>query len=178
MATLEVMVLMCKDMSVPALTIQNTTTTQHKGILTLTQDIKVIKTLIHLIVGMVMGRNPIMEVATLQAAITMGMVVNIWGYAIELSLKARICKTLKWSGFPSTNNEFQNYQSFKVHNLDVLLHLSGMEDEIKINNPNHMADWSNVSTWNPESRYKTNSLTSELEVTTMLNSVKRLITVL
>ena len=119
-----------------------------------------------------------MEVATLQAAITMGMVVNIWGYAIELSLKARICKTLKWSGFPSTNNEFQNYQSFKVHNLDVLLHLSGMEDEIKINNPNHMADWSNVSTWNPESRYKTNSLTSELEVTTMLNSVKRLITVL
>ena len=53
-----------------------------------------------------------------------------------------------------------------------------MEDEIKINNPNHMADWSNVSTWNPESRYKTNSLTSELEVTTMLNSVKRLITVL
>jgi len=102
----------------------------------------------------------------------------ICGYAIELWLKARICKTLKWSGFPSSNSEFQNYQSFKVHNLDVLLHLSGMEDEIKINNPNHMADWSNVSAWNPESRYKTSSLTSELEATTMLNSVKRLITVL
>jgi hypothetical protein len=104
--------------------------------------------------------------------------VYICGYAIELSLKAKICKTLKWSGFPSSNKEFQNYQSFKVHNLDVLLHLSGMEDEIKINNPNYMADWSNVSVWNPESRYKTSSLTSELEAKTMLNSVKRLMTVL
>lgn len=102
----------------------------------------------------------------------------ICGYALELSLKARICKTLNWSGFPSSNNEFQNYQSFKVHNLDVLLHLSGMEDEIKIKNPNNMADWSNVSAWNPEIRYKTNSLTSELEAITMINSVKRLITVL
>ncbi|MDO9213466.1 MAG: HEPN domain-containing protein [Methylococcales bacterium] len=102
----------------------------------------------------------------------------ICGYAIELSLKAKICKTLKWSDFPSSSKEFQNYQSFKVHNLDVLLHLSGMEGEIKTN---HMADWSNVSAWNPESRYKTNSLTSELEATkatTMLNSVKRLITIL
>lgn len=101
----------------------------------------------------------------------------ICGYAIELSLKARICKTLKWSGFPSSNSEFQNYQSFKVHNLDVLLHLSGMEDEIK-NNQNHMADWSKASIWNPESRYKTNSLASESEAITMLDSVKRLITVL
>jgi HEPN domain-containing protein len=24
------------------------------------------------------------------------------GYAVELTLKARICRTLKWAGFPST----------------------------------------------------------------------------
>jgi hypothetical protein len=98
----------------------------------------------------------------------------ICGYAIELSLKASICKTLKWSVFPSSNSEFQNYQSFKVHNLDVLLHLSGMEDEIKTN---HMADWSNVSVWNPENRYKTIGFNQQT-ATTMLSSVKRLVGVL
>ncbi|MBT9099504.1 hypothetical protein KFZ76_17555 [Methylovulum psychrotolerans] len=96
--------------------------------------------------------------------------IYIGGYAIELWLKARICKTLKWAGFPSSSKEFGNYRSFKVHNLDVLLHLSGMENEIK---QNHFADWSNVAAWNSESRYKTSSA-SQSEATTMLNSVKRL----
>ena len=99
----------------------------------------------------------------------------ICGYAIELSLKARICKTLKWSGFPSSNSEFQNYQSFKVHNLDVLLHLSGFEEEIK---QEQMSDWSNVKNWNPENRYKTISLVSKEEAEMMLSSVKELMRVL
>jgi hypothetical protein len=50
--------------------------------------------------------------------------IYLCGYAVELALKARICKTLGWSGFPSTRSEFSNYQSFKTHNLDVLLRLS------------------------------------------------------
>jgi hypothetical protein len=99
----------------------------------------------------------------------------ICGYAIELSLKARICKTLKWSVFPSSNSEFQNYQSFKVHNLDVLLHLSGFEEEIK---QEQMSDWSNVKNWNPENRYKTISLVSKEEAEMMLSSVKELMKVL
>ncbi len=28
------------------------------------------------------------------------------GYAVEIGLKLRICKTLKWQGFPETNSEF------------------------------------------------------------------------
>lgn len=99
----------------------------------------------------------------------------ICGYTIELSLKARICKTLKWSVFPSSNSEFQNYQSFKVHNLDVLLHLSGFEEEIK---QEQMSDWSNVKNWNPENRYKTISLVSKEEAEMMLSSVKELMKVL
>jgi HEPN domain-containing protein len=99
----------------------------------------------------------------------------ICGYAIELSLKARICKTLKWSVFPSSNSEFQNCQSFKVHNLDVLLHLSGFEEEIK---QEQMSDWSNVKNWNPENRYKTISLVSKEEAKMMLSSVKELMKVL
>lgn len=99
----------------------------------------------------------------------------ICGYAIELSLKARICKTLNWEGFPSSNSEFRDYQSFKVHNLDVLLHLSGIEEGIK---EKHMTDWSNVKTWNPESRYKTVSSVSKEQAEMMLNSVKELIRIL
>jgi hypothetical protein len=52
------------------------------------------------------------------------------GYAIELSLKARICRTLKWVGYPDTAREFENYKSFKTHDVDVLLRLSGIEDRI------------------------------------------------
>ncbi|MFV9691345.1 MAG: HEPN domain-containing protein, partial [Desulfobacteria bacterium] len=65
--------------------------------------------------------------------------VYLCGYAVELSLKARICKTLRWSGYPSTNNEFRDYRSFKTHDLDVLLHLSGIEQRIKTE---LFAEWS------------------------------------
>jgi hypothetical protein len=76
----------------------------------------------------------------------------ICGYAIELALKARICDTLNWPGYPANSNEFKNLQSFKTHNLDVLLSLSGREQTIKQNN---FADWSIVCAWNPEARYST-----------------------
>jgi hypothetical protein len=76
--------------------------------------------------------------------------VYLCGYVIELALKARTCRTLKWSEFPESNSEFRNYQSFKTHNLDILLTLSGIESKIKSLN---FLDWSNVNQWNPEVRY-------------------------
>ena len=57
--------------------------------------------------------------------------VYLCGYAIELSLKSKICETLHWPGYPQTKKEFENYRSFKTHDLDVLLHLSGFEAHIK-----------------------------------------------
>src|SRR2546430_6318938 len=36
--------------------------------------------------------------------------IYLCGYAVEIALKARICKTLSWLGYPSTGGEFQNYQ--------------------------------------------------------------------
>src|SRR5437763_7271055 len=73
------------------------------------------------------------------------------GYAVELALKARICVTLNWQGFPETRAEFENYSSFKTHKLDVLLRLSGQESRIKTE---HLSDWSAIVTWDPEARYK------------------------
>jgi hypothetical protein len=75
----------------------------------------------------------------------------ICGYAVELALKARICETLNWLGFPQTAKEFTNYASFKTHSFVVLLSLSGREQVIK---QSHLADWSFVCQWNPEDRYR------------------------
>jgi len=77
--------------------------------------------------------------------------VYLCGYAVEIALKARISKTLRWSGYPATKKEFENMQSFKTHSLEVLLALSGVEGKIKTN---FLAEWSAVAAWDPEARYK------------------------
>jgi HEPN domain-containing protein len=76
----------------------------------------------------------------------------IAGYAVEVALKARICRTLKWAGFPSTASEFANLQSLKTHRLSILLSLSGRETKIK-SHPLRAFAWSVVVQWDPESRY-------------------------
>lgn len=77
----------------------------------------------------------------------------ICGYAVEIALKARICKTLGWAEFPSETKEFnqnQKYQFLKVHFLGLLLSYSGQEERVKTK---FSAEWSAVAAWSPESRY-------------------------
>lgn len=87
------------------------------------------------------------------------------GYAVEIALKAKICETLKWKGFPSTNKEFENYHSFKTHSLDVLLTLSGVEEKIK---KRYLAEW------DPEARYKPVGKVGEVDSRLMIESTKSL----
>jgi HEPN domain-containing protein len=68
------------------------------------------------------------------------------GYSVELALKARICQTLKWPGFPEAANEFKALQSLKTHDLEILLRLSGVEARVKAK---YLAEWSVVLDWNP-----------------------------
>ncbi len=91
------------------------------------------------------------------------------GYAVELTLKTKICKILKWSGFPSTNSEFQGLQSFKTHSLDLLLKLSGQESRIKIG---HLADWSIVVKWDSEKRYSIIGTVTKNEAFDMIESAE------
>jgi HEPN domain-containing protein len=72
------------------------------------------------------------------------------GYAVELALKARICRTLRWEGYPESRTEFANYSSFKIHNLQVLLELSGRKQQIKLHHPEA---WLKVREWDPGRRY-------------------------
>jgi HEPN domain-containing protein len=98
--------------------------------------------------------------------------IYLCGYAIELVLKARICRTLKWSGYPASSAEFNDYKSFKTHDLDVLLHLSGIEDKVKTK---LLAEWSAVAQWNPESRYSALGSATKSDATLMVKSAKALL---
>lgn len=94
--------------------------------------------------------------------------VYLCGYAIELSLKARICKTLQWDEYPTSSK----YSTFKTHDPDVLLHLTGLEDQLKLK---YMTEWSIVAQWNPEARYKPIGSVKESDAKDMLDSAKELI---
>jgi HEPN domain-containing protein len=98
------------------------------------------------------------------------------GYAVELALKARICRTLKWPAFPETRNEFKEYQSFRTHSLDVLLHLSGVETKVK---SRLLSDWSVVVKWDPEGRYrirtKTGTKAQKNDLKQMIASARRVL---
>jgi hypothetical protein len=76
------------------------------------------------------------------------------GYVVELALKARICKVLDTDNYPDSG-DFS--RSFKTHNLDNLLVLAGLErkfERAKIANPNLLTNWSLVTEWNEQFRYK------------------------
>ncbi|NQZ51853.1 MAG: HEPN domain-containing protein [Moritella sp.] len=95
--------------------------------------------------------------------------VYLCGYAVELGLKAKICHTLQWKEYPSTGKK---YQTFKTHDLDVLLHLTGVEEEVKLE---LFAEWSIVAQWNPEARYNPIGNVNEADAKEMLESTKELI---
>ena len=97
--------------------------------------------------------------------------VYLCGYAIELGLKARICRTLQWDEYPTT----RKYSNFKTHDLDVLLHLSGCEDKIKLK---HFSDWSVVAQWNPEARYNPIGNVQSTDAKDMLESTKEILKIL
>lgn len=101
--------------------------------------------------------------------------VYLCGYAVELKLKARICKTLAWEGFPETNREFQHYKSFKTHHLDVLLSLTGVEAHIKAEN---LAEWSAVASWDPTARYNPAGNVDRGDAELMMDAAETLLAVL
>jgi hypothetical protein len=101
--------------------------------------------------------------------------VYLCGYAVEIALKARICQSLRWTGYPSTRGEFQNYQTFRTHDLDILLHLSGIEARIK---DAYLPEWSVLSTWDPEARYATVGTYTINEASMMIQAARTLLAAL
>jgi HEPN domain-containing protein len=94
------------------------------------------------------------------------------GYAVEIALKARICKSLKWRGFPETAKEFEGLLTFKTHKLPLLLRLSGREDAIK---QRVFVEWSAVASWDPETRYRPVGSSSQREAELMIASAEAIL---
>lgn len=98
------------------------------------------------------------------------------GYAVELMLKAYICKNLDIDNFyvkPLKTGK----QAFFTHELDQLLTLSGMrtifDQEVLTNQP--LADaWKDICTWSEERRYV--SVTTHTEVAILLSSINFFLT--
>ena len=93
------------------------------------------------------------------------------GYAVEMALKASICKVLHWDEYTLG----KGYGTFKTHDLDILLHLSGKETRIK---KEYFSAWSHVTTWEPEMRYKPVGSATKEDTEFMIESSKRLLSVL
>jgi HEPN domain-containing protein len=74
------------------------------------------------------------------------------GYAVEIALKARICRALKWNaGFPETSAEFQEKGSLlKTHTMKILLEYTTIQDQIR---SAALLEWSVMLKWSPEQRY-------------------------
>lgn len=96
----------------------------------------------------------------------------ICGYAVEIALKVRIVKTLKWPGFPSNGKEFEGLQSFRSHDLERLLYLSGRESKIQAR---FSAEWAALSVWNPELRYSAPGQISRPSAESMIQSCRTLV---
>jgi hypothetical protein len=90
----------------------------------------------------------------------------ICGYAVEVALKKKICTTLGWSEYPTSG---KLYVSFKTHDLEFLLHLSGVEKNFVLS-----AEWSIVMKWGVEIRYSSEKIKSE-DVKLMIEAARSLV---
>ena len=112
------------------------------------------------------------------------------GYALELSLKLKICKIFKFNkGFPEDKLDFQTYQNsykhqkllvntitkvrdIRNHDLNKLLFYSGVEYDIKLN---YLNEWNLVVNWDPEMRYSIQKI-PKIDAENKLSAIKKIIT--
>lgn len=124
---------------------------------------------------MIIARARLTDAEILLNSLRYDGAVYLCGYSIEIALKHKICQTLNWAGFPSTNREFEKFKSLKIHDLDVLLSFTGIETLLKTS---YLVEWSAIGIWNPEARYNPIGAINSADATLMINSAKTLIDIL
>src|SRR5271165_183388 len=98
-----------------------------------------------------LSRLRLRETETLYEARLYDGCVYLAGYAVELALKARICRVLRVSEYPSGDLG----KAFKVHDLHQLKILAGLSPDIDVTKNKGLFDnWSKAVAWNPEQRYE------------------------
>jgi HEPN domain-containing protein len=72
------------------------------------------------------------------------------GYAVEVTLKFRVCEARNWEGQPENERENLSYRVLMTHDLERLLQLANVHREIK---GRYFKEWSIIRNWNPAVRY-------------------------
>ena len=97
--------------------------------------------------------------------------VYLCGYAMELMLKFRIIHILQWDGYPDTPKEFADKKTFRTHDLELLLELSGLK-KVVFADIVMLAKWQIVSPWNSEIRYKAPGTFSNADADSIINATR------
>ncbi|HYI10112.1 MAG TPA: hypothetical protein VEK57_13715 [Thermoanaerobaculia bacterium] len=95
------------------------------------------------------------------------------GYALEMKLKALVCRNSGWGEYPPPMDG-RLMQALKTHKLDDLLLLSGSRPRIQTEHP---ADWAIVEQWDPEERYRLGAISAQ-EAQAMVSAATALMAVL
>ncbi|NJL60118.1 MAG: hypothetical protein HC887_11260 [Desulfobacteraceae bacterium] len=105
--------------------------------------------------------------------------VYLCGYALEIALKVRICKSNGRSDFPENTHEFKSHglKDWRTHDLRKLLRLSGLEpifrtDRIYSEKFSYISD-----KWDVDYRYK-RSIADELAAFDMIEANQILLEVI
>jgi hypothetical protein len=88
------------------------------------------------------------------------------GYAVELLLKAMVCKTLKIDDFFAFNlPKKELYRPYKVHDYEDLIILSGLYSEFNATQSDvtFKEHWSLIRNWNEGARYLTGKSSTDVE---------------
>lgn len=93
------------------------------------------------------------DAETLSAGQRHAGAIYLSGYAVELGLKAKVCRTLNWAAWPDSRSEFGKLACLRTHDLPTLLRTSGVEISIKTDGSLSTA-WLVVAEWDPETRYR------------------------
>lgn len=90
------------------------------------------------------------------------------GYAVELALKARICKLLGTEEYPGSG---KHKGAFTVHDLEQLVFLAGLRPKLHKGTP-LFANWMVTAPWRPEIRYTAPEQFSQERARQILDAVR------
>lgn len=91
--------------------------------------------------------------------------IYLCGYCIELALKYAIAKNLNWPQYRVDGK----LKFLKIHDLDILVALSGREVKIK-----QRSSWSTAIKWDESRRYEDPSRATQQDAQEMLDAAKDL----
>jgi HEPN domain-containing protein len=91
------------------------------------------------------------------------------GYAVELALKARICRLLDVDEYPEKGELKRVYA---VHDLDQLLLLAGLQKAVDPTKNLLFDNWSTAVLWRPERRYDAPGSVTRENAEDTLNAIR------